>query len=100
MLEAFGAAASRRCYYCGISEAAYVELRVVTPSGKPGLRLGIDRTDSSAAYRAGNVVVCCLVCNRIKSSLFSHGEMQELGRTINMLWQARGIDAVLPQGAP
>jgi hypothetical protein len=93
MLDAFGASGHRRCYYCGISEPAYVRLAVKTPSGKPGLRLGLDRKDTALPYRAGNVVVCCLVCNRLKSSTFTHDEMVELGQSVMQIWRRRGLDA-------
>jgi hypothetical protein len=95
ILEAFGSTAQRRCYYCGISEPAYVSLAVKTQSGKPGLRLGLDRKDTAAPYRSGNVVVCCLVCNRLKSSTFTHAEMLELGRCVMRIWRGRGLDAAL-----
>lgn len=95
LLRAFGASATRRCFYCGISEAAYIGLRIPTPSGKPGLRLGLDRIDSAASYTPGNVVICCLVCNRVKSSTFSHREMVRLGRAIHESWVDRGLDARL-----
>ena len=94
VLEVFGASGSRRCFYCGIDEASYVSLRIPTPGGI-GLRLGLDRIDSAAPYVAGNVVICCLVCNRIKSSTFTHDEMLAIGRAINESWRARGLDAVL-----
>ena len=68
---------------------------VKTPSGKPGLRLGLDRKDTAAPYRSGNVVVCCLVCNRLKSSTFTHAEMLELGRCVMRIWRGRGLDAAL-----
>ena len=95
VLAAFGNAKTRRCVYCGISEPAYVSLQIPTPSGKPGLRLGLDRRDSAAAYTTANVVICCLVCNRLKSSTFTHGEMVALGQHVNQIWRARGLDAEL-----
>src|SRR5678815_4920208 len=49
VLDVFADAASRRCFYCGIDEASYVRLRIPTPGGV-GLRLGLDRVDSSASY--------------------------------------------------
>lgn len=93
VLSVFGSAKARRCNYCGISEAAYVSLAIPTPSGKPGLRLGLDRRNTTGSYTVDNVVICCLVCNRIKSSTFSHNEMLKLGRTVCAIWQTRGIDA-------
>jgi hypothetical protein len=95
VIAVFGSSDERRCYYCGISEASYVGLGVPTPSGKPGLRLGLDRKDSSAPYRADNVVVCCLVCNRLKSATFNHDEMLALGKQVMLIWQERGLDAEL-----
>lgn len=96
VLAVFGSATDRRCFYCGIAEADYVGLLIPTPSGRPGLRLGLDRVDSHESYTSGNVVVCCLVCNRLKSSTFTHAEMVELGRAVNSILRARGLDATLP----
>ena len=60
------------------------------------MRLGLDRIDSSGPYTVSNVVVCCLVCNRIKSSIFSHDEMRRIGRAIGEIWTARGLHAEVP----
>ena len=93
MLGVFGLAPDRRCHYCGISEADYVGLAVPTPSGRPGLRLGLDRIDTQASYTVDNVVVCCLVCNRVKSSTFTYDEMVRIGERIEEVWKDRGLDA-------
>ncbi|GAA1726232.1 hypothetical protein GCM10009710_03640 [Aeromicrobium alkaliterrae] len=99
VLTVFGPADSRRCFYCGIAEPAYVSMQIPNPSGKPGLRLGLDRLDSSRPYTTDNVVICCLVCNRLKSSTFKHPEMILLGKTVHSIWIARGLDARFPQAA-
>lgn len=55
----------RNCFYCG-----------KVPSQKPSGKLngdyiynGIDRIDNSRGYDPMNVVPCCIVCNRAKSTL-------------------------------
>lgn len=38
--------------------------------------VGLDRKDSSKGYVVGNVVACCLACNRIKNEHLTHDEMR------------------------
>src|SRR5882757_9422275 len=76
----YGRSATRRCFYCGIDEPAFVKLAIKNPRGYITQAFGLDRLDSSGDYTSSNVALCCLVCNRIKSNIFSHGEMVEIGK--------------------
>lgn len=41
-----------------------------------GTGSGLDRIDSSLGYAIGNVVPCCVACNRIKNVYLTHAEMK------------------------
>ncbi len=87
----YGRSSGRRCYYCSIDEAAFIKLSIKNPRGHVTEALGLDRVDSSLGYVESNVVLCCLVCNRIKSNIFSHKEMLEIGKALQSAWIQRGL---------
>lgn len=87
----YGRSAARTCFYCGIGEAGLLKLGIKNPRGHATEALGLDRRDSSKGYGLDNVVMCCLVCNRIKSNMFSVAEMQEIGKRLNATWVARNL---------
>ena len=95
LLSFYGESEVRSCHYCGIEEKFFVQQRIPTASiddqgnPRPSLKLGIDRIDSNLPYRFDNIVICCLVCNRIKSSIFSHDEMIVIGKSVNDIWNNR-----------
>jgi hypothetical protein len=84
--------ADRRCSYCGISEAGFTSLVRKNPRGYHVQCLGLDRSDSSRGYSADNIRLACLICNRIKSDIFSAAEMGVLGEAIGRVWRGRGLD--------
>jgi len=90
----YGGVDTRRCSYCGLSEAAFTSLGIKNPHGYTTQCLGLDRSDSGAGYDKSNVRLACLICNRIKSNLFSAAEMDVIGRAICEVWKSRGLDAV------
>jgi len=51
------------CHYCGCPPSI---VRRPSPSGGEFVFNGIDRMDSTLGYVAGNVVTCCITCNRAK----------------------------------
>lgn len=66
------------CHYC---DGTVVWARF-SSADKNGSSYNLDRKNNSLGYVTGNLVVCCKVCNRVKSNLFSYGEMLVLGKTI------------------
>lgn len=55
------------CFYCG-SEPR--EREIWLEGGRRIVKAhGVDRIDSSVGYYQGNVVSCCMTCNRMKSDL-------------------------------
>jgi hypothetical protein len=55
---------SENCHYCGLSPSNIKRL----PSGDFTYS-GIDRMDNSHGYEIGNVVGCCIDCNRLKGRM-------------------------------
>lgn len=66
--ERFKHLTSRNCFYCGRSPEN-VSLRKGKISVIPYSYNGIDRVDNSRGYEIDNVVPCCFICNRAKSTL-------------------------------
>lgn len=50
---------------------------------------GLDRIDNARGYEPGNVVPCCLPCNRIRGDNFTHEEMMELAPSIREIRSRR-----------
>ena len=72
--------AEKICFYCK---------RTLDEIGKEGDRLNrkvnrltIDRTDNLRGYELGNIVLCCMRCNAIKSDYFTKEEMLKIGKII------------------
>lgn len=64
----------KRCAYCGVSESD------TTSECLRGRQLTIDRIDSKKGYVLHNIVFACVVCNCVKSDVFSFSEMKEIAR--------------------
>lgn len=45
-------------------------------------RFSIDRKDNNLAYQKSNIVLCCMICNSVKSNILSYKEMILIGKTI------------------
>ena len=82
-------AQERTCRYCGIPEELVPLLGVLTQVGNTLSRLGLDRLDNTAPYRADNIALCCFACNKVKSNTFSPEEMRILGRGVALVWADR-----------
>jgi len=52
----------------------------------------LDRIDNSIGYTKDNCVVCCKVCNRVKSNYFTYREMLKLGNIIKDINESRAYD--------
>jgi hypothetical protein len=90
-LRFYGFSAARCCSYCGISEQAFNSLKRRNTRGYHVQCLGVDRADSSAGYSPTNARIACLICNRIKSDIFTADEMAVVGRGISTIWSKRGL---------
>ena len=67
----------KECVYCGIKEE-----EIGTSSdyfNDKGRRLTVDCKDNAQGYVLGNLVLACHKCNFIKSNIFTHEEMLEIG---------------------
>ena len=87
----YGLSAQRKCSYCSISESGFSGLGRKNPRGYHIQCLGVDRSDSSQGYTPQNARLACLICNRIKSNIFTPDEMEILGAGISDVWASRGI---------
>jgi 5-methylcytosine-specific restriction endonuclease McrA len=75
----------QKCVYCDIP---IERLAVVDKSKKLAKRLSIDRVDNDKGYVDGNLVLCCMRCNFIKSNLLTFAEMKEIGQKyLKPKWQ-------------
>ena len=50
---------------------------------------GLDRIGNEPYYSVANTVPCCVVCNMVKSDVFTYDEMVVLGRVIRNLMDTR-----------
>lgn len=90
-LEWYGSSTTRTCSYCGITEGSFTSLGRKNPRGYHVQCLGVDRSDSSQGYTSDNVRIACLVCNRIKSNIFSLEEMVQIGSAVGNVWKKRDL---------
>lgn len=56
------------CHYCGAEPSNTKTIKGTPCQGSSWTYNGIDRVDSSRGYEVGNVVSCCLTCNRAKGT--------------------------------
>lgn len=76
----------QKCVYCDIP---IERMSVVNKSKKLAKRLSIDRIDNDKGYVEGNLALCCLRCNFIKSNLLTFEEMREIGQKyLKPKWQS------------
>lgn len=62
--EDFESLVTSKCHYCGVEPSTLAEYNNHT-----FVYNGIDRVDNSLGYEIGNVVTCCITCNRAKHNL-------------------------------
>lgn len=67
----------QNCHYCGdgLVWAKY-------SLGRNGRAANLDRKDSGQGYTKGNVVVCCIRCNKAKLNHFTYDEWVKIGTFI------------------
>jgi hypothetical protein len=71
------------CHYCG-EPIPWMEYRVRNGGGSGSF---LDRKDSARPYEIGNLVVCCVRCNKAKNTHFSYDEWKQIGDVIRS-WRA------------
>lgn len=75
----------QKCVYC---EIPIERLSIVNKSKKLAKRLSIDRIENDKGYIDGNLALCCMSCNFIKSNLLTFTEMKEIGQKyLKPKWQ-------------
>lgn len=79
----------KKCYYCNVTEDKLKKLKIKSQIGLNIESLGIDRMDSNGDYTISNIVLCCFVCNKVKSNFFSQDEMKHIGEHIHHIWNQR-----------
>jgi hypothetical protein len=53
--------------------------------GKGHARTNLDRKNNEKGYIEGNLVVACIICNRMKNNYLSYEEMMELSPTLRRI---------------
>jgi hypothetical protein len=75
------------CHYCG--EPIIWNIHQKTNSKSHGYHL--DRKNNSVGYVKSNCVVCCSLCNSIKSNKLSYDEMLKLGTVVGEIQRKRRL---------
>jgi len=70
-----------KCCYCG-DDIEWYEHSIKNKKHSPQ-RYNLDRKDNNKGYTVDNCVVCCKLCNKIKSNIFSYEEMIEVGKILS-----------------
>ena len=74
------------CAYCDIPEEKLSQWD--DSHNNKVFRLTVDCMDNEIGYAGGNLVLSCLRCNGIKSDIFSHETMREIGQKyIRPIWE-------------
>lgn len=77
----------KTCFYCGVNQDIY--LAYWKKYGKFNRRFSFDRKDNKKGYTINNVVLACLLCNVIKSSIFSESQMKLIGKGVRTLYSKK-----------
>lgn len=54
-----------------------------------GYKYNLDRMNNNFGYTKLNCCVCCSMCNKVKSNVFTYSEMVELGKIIKTIQEMR-----------
>lgn len=70
------------CFYCDITPDEYLSKKIYKKynATKNINRFTIDRKNSSINYIINNIVLCCPLCNYVKSYFFSAEEFKEISQ--------------------
>ena len=69
-----------KCFYCEVSLDEYEKKKIYKRIKIKGERFGIDRKDNLKGYKLNNIVVCCQICNSVKSFVFGHEEFKKVAK--------------------
>lgn len=86
------AAQPRHCTYCTIDEQHLPALGLLSQTGLPVSRLGVDRLNPADGYHPANMALCCFGCNKARSNTFTASEMRTVGAAIAATWRHRLAD--------
>lgn len=76
----------KTCAYCSIPEEFLSDWD--DSHNNKAHRLTVDCIDNQLGYARGNLVLACLRCNGIKSDIFDHETMREIGQKyIRPIWE-------------
>jgi 5-methylcytosine-specific restriction endonuclease McrA len=77
------------CHYCGST----IEWQPYSRCGKAKSSRAyyLDRKDNASGYSLDNCVVCCSLCNAIKSNKLSYQEMRILGGVVKQIQDLRNV---------
>ena len=81
------------CSYCGITDVQIEQLGIRGDSGNIVKSINNDRIDSDGDYTLENIRLCCFICNRMKSNIFSISEFEPIGLVVGEILQQRLQDA-------
>ncbi len=71
-----------KCKYCNLPGDTTKYYNKYFREGNRGLRLEVDRRDSTKPYSPETCVLACYPCNNAKSDVFSSEEFEVIGKTI------------------
>lgn len=78
-----------KCHYCN-SNIVWYPYDTLTPNKKKiSHSYHLDRKDNTQGYTSSNCVVCCSLCNYIKSNLLSYEEMSILAPSLQIIQNNR-----------
>jgi hypothetical protein len=72
----------KELYHQHGSHCCYCKMSAKESMQKFGIRLTVDRKDSSGGYTKDNVCLACLRCNTIKGSCISYDQMKRIAHDI------------------
>lgn len=85
------------CFCCGIDAPSLYALDIVSAKHRCE-NIGVDWPDNTQRYTIDNLIVCCPLCNGIKSDLLTVEEMRSLGGRLRSIWEQGSGSAPLRRG--
>ena len=68
------------CYYCGFTLEEFLSIKsnFINTQISNTTRFGIDRKNNLISYKKENIVLCCVICNRLKGYFFNHNDFKNI----------------------